>query len=120
MQLAGFCVALEGAARRADSVLVTRASQLWQADRSSGCPVQGGWQNRILARAVNEMASYNPIWRVPAIKAPVLLMPATNDTLCPIAVARRAATLNSLIRCAWGPGQREEIAHPLTTVAQGT
>ena len=61
---------------------------------------QGGWQNRILARALNEMASYNPIRHVAAVQAPVLMVVATNDTLCPIAMARKAAALNSRVRCA--------------------
>ncbi len=60
--------------------------------------MQGGWQNRILARLANEMSRYNPIHYVPKIRAPVLLVATTKDTLCPIAVAHRAAELNSNIQ----------------------
>ncbi|CAL8463633.1 g3167 [Coccomyxa elongata] len=58
----------------------------------------GGWQNRVLARLANEMSRYNPIHYVPKIKAPVLLVATMKDTLCPIAVAHRAAELNSNIQ----------------------
>lgn len=60
--------------------------------------VQGGWQNRILARLANELSRYNPIHYVPEVKAPVLLVATTQDALCPIAVARRAAELNSNVQ----------------------
>lgn len=60
--------------------------------------IQGGWQNRILARLANEMSRYNPIHYVPKIKAPVLLVATTKDALCPIAIARRAAELNSNVQ----------------------
>ena len=46
------------------------------------------------------MASYNPIRHVAAVQAPVLMVAAANDTLCPIAMARKAAALNSRVRCA--------------------
>ena len=73
--------------------------------------LQGGWQNRILARAINEMGSYNPIRHVPAVKAPVLLVAATHDTLCPIAIARRAANINSLVRCVSDDLEDRSIIH---------
>jgi pimeloyl-ACP methyl ester carboxylesterase len=59
---------------------------------------QGGWQNRILARLVNELSRYNPVWSVPAIQAPVLMVVATKDELCPLEVARRAAAGNPRLR----------------------
>ena len=59
--------------------------------------VQGGWQNRVLARLANEMSRYNPIHYVPSIKAPVLMVATTQDTLCALHVARRAAALNPLV-----------------------
>ena len=59
--------------------------------------MQGGWQNRVLARLANEMSRYNPIHYVPSIKAPVLMVATTQDTLCALHVARRAAALNPLV-----------------------
>ena len=60
--------------------------------------MQGGWQNRILARLSNEMSRYNPIHSVPQIKAPVLMVATTNDAVCSIHVARKAASLNPLVK----------------------
>lgn len=68
-----------------------------QADRLPCC-LQGGWQNRILARLANEMSRYNPIHYVPQVKARVLMVATTKDALCNINVARRAASLNPLVR----------------------
>jgi hypothetical protein len=62
------------------------------------CCLQGGWQNRILARLANEMSRYNPIHYVPQVKARVLMVATTEDALCSINVARRAASLNPLVR----------------------
>ena len=59
--------------------------------------MQGGWQNRILARLANEMSRYNPIHYVPQVKARVLMVATTKDALCNINVARRAASLNPLV-----------------------
>ena len=67
-------------------------------DKMCCIAMQGGWQNRILARLANEMSRYNPIHYVPKIKAPVLLVATSKDTLCPIAVARKAAELNSNVQ----------------------
>ena len=66
--------------------------------RWSPADAQGGWQNRILARLVNEMTRYNPAWDVPYIKAPTLMVVATNDSLCPLEVrtmCRRICQLQS-------------------------
>lgn len=41
-----------------------------------------------------DFTTYNPIRSVPRIAAPVLLVAATNDTLCNFALAERAARLN--------------------------
>ena len=60
--------------------------------------MQGGWQNRILARLSNEMSRYNPIHYVPQVKAPVLMVATTRDALCSIHLARRAASLNPLVK----------------------
>ena len=60
--------------------------------------VQGGWQNRILARLSNEMSRYNPIHYVPQVKAPVLMVATTKDALCSIHLARKAASLNPLVK----------------------
>ena len=60
--------------------------------------MQGGWQNRILARLSNEMSRYNPINYVSQVKAPVLMVATTRDALCSIHLARRAATLNPLVK----------------------
>lgn len=65
---------------------------------SEQCCMQGGWQNRILARLANEMSRYNPIHSVPQVKAPVLMVATTQDALCSIEVARRAASLNPLVK----------------------
>jgi pimeloyl-ACP methyl ester carboxylesterase len=59
---------------------------------------QGGWQNRVLARLSNELSRYNPIDKVPEVQAPVLMVAATRDSLCPVKVARRAAELNSNVK----------------------
>ncbi len=67
-------------------------SETWRVD------VQGGWQNRILARLSNEMSRYNPIHYVPQVKAPVLMVATTRDALCSIHLARRAASLNPLVK----------------------
>ena len=48
--------------------------------------VQGGWQNRALARLVNELARYNPAWDVPYIRAPTLMVVASDDRLCRLEV----------------------------------
>lgn len=61
-------------------------------------PAQGGWQNRILARLSNEMSRYNPIHYVPQVKAPVLMVATTRDAMCSIHLARRAATLNPMVK----------------------
>ncbi|CAL5229605.1 g12965 [Coccomyxa viridis] len=58
----------------------------------------GGWQNRILARLSNEMSRYNPIQYVAQVKAPVLMVATTRDALCSIHLARRAASLNPLVK----------------------
>lgn len=60
--------------------------------------MQGGWQNRVLARLANEMSRYNPIRVVPRVQAPVLMVATTLDTLCPVSVARKAAELNSRVQ----------------------
>ena len=60
--------------------------------------LQGGWQNRILARLSNEMSRYNPIHYVSQVKAPVLMVATTRDALCSIHLARRAASLNPLVK----------------------
>ena len=44
------------------------------------------------------MSRYNPIHYVPQAKVRVLLVATTKDTLCNINMARRAATLNPLVR----------------------
>ena len=56
--------------------------------------VQGGWQNRALVRMAAEFTTYNPIRSVPRVAAPMLLVAATNDSLCPYELVERAAALN--------------------------
>lgn len=41
-----------------------------------------------------EFTTYNPIRSVPRVAAPVLLVAATNDSLCPYELVERAAALN--------------------------
>ena len=55
---------------------------------------QGGWQNRALVRMAAEFTTYNPIRSVPRVAVPVLLVAATNDSLCPYELVERAAALN--------------------------
>lgn len=45
-----------------------------------------------------EFTAYNPIRSVPRVNASVLLVAATNDSLCPFALAERAAELNPKVR----------------------
>ena len=59
---------------------------------------QGGWQNRALVRMAAEFTAYNPIRSVPRVNASVLLVAATKDSLCPFALAERAAELNPKVR----------------------
>lgn len=59
---------------------------------------QGGWQNRALVRMAAEFTAYNPIRSVPRLNASVLLVAATNDSLCPFALVKRAAGLNPKVR----------------------
>ena len=70
----------------------------WDVLEMNRVNVQGGWQNRILARLSNEMSRYNPIHYVPQVKAPVLMVATTKDALCSIHVARKAASLNPLVK----------------------
>ena len=56
--------------------------------------VQGGWQNRALVRMAAEFTTYNPIRSVSRVAAPVLLVAATNDSLCPYELVEKAAALN--------------------------
>ena len=64
------------------------------ATRALHACVQGGWQNRALVRMAAEFTTYNPIRSVPRVAAPVLLVAATNDSLCPYELVERAAALN--------------------------
>ena len=74
--------------------------------------MQGGWQNRALARLANEMSRYNPIHYVSQIKAPVLMMATTKDTLCALHVARRAASLNPLVTLVEKEAGGQPAPHP--------
>lgn len=74
--------------------------------------MQGGWQNRVLARLANEMSRYNPIHYVPSIKAPVLMVATTQDTLCALHVARRAASLNPLVTLVEKDAGGQPAPHP--------
>ena len=74
--------------------------------------VQGGWQNRILARLANEMSRYNPINYVAQVKAPVLMVATTRDALCNIDVARRAASLNPLVKLVEKDAGESPISFP--------
>lgn len=56
------------------------------------CPTpQGGWQNKVLARLALETTAYSPIEYLRYVRAPVLFMSASQDTLCPTDVIRQAA-----------------------------
>jgi pimeloyl-ACP methyl ester carboxylesterase len=54
----------------------------------------GGWRNLVRARLTLEMGRYSPIDYLPKVNVPVLMIAATNDTLCPIEQVRRAPTVN--------------------------
>ena len=83
--------------------------------------MQGGWQNRVLARLANEMSRYNPIHYVPSIKAPVLMVVTTQDTLCALHVARRAAALNPLVTLVEKDAGGQPALHPaLLPLCAGT
>lgn len=58
----------------------------------------GGWRNLVRARLTLEMGRYSPIDHLPKVTAPVLMIAATNDTLCPIAQVRRAPGVNARVR----------------------
>jgi pimeloyl-ACP methyl ester carboxylesterase len=58
----------------------------------------GGWRNLVRARLTLEMGRYSPIKFLPEVKAPVLMIAATNDTLCPIAEVRRAPLVSPRVR----------------------
>jgi pimeloyl-ACP methyl ester carboxylesterase len=58
----------------------------------------GGWRNLVRARLTLEMGRYSPIDHLPRVRAPVLMIAATNDTLCPIAAVRRAPEASARVR----------------------
>jgi len=58
----------------------------------------GGWRNLVRARLTLEMGGYSPIKFLPNVEAPVLVVAATNDTLCPVEEVRRAPSLNPRVR----------------------
>ena len=80
--------------------------------------MQGGWQNRVLARLANEMSRYNPIHYVAQIKAPVLMVATTQDTLCALHVARRAAALNPLVTLVEKDAGGQPAPHPALLPSQ--
>lgn len=58
----------------------------------------GGWRNLVRARLTLEMGRYSPIDHLPRVRAPVLVVAATNDTLCPVGEVRRAPSVNPRVR----------------------
>lgn len=53
----------------------------------------GGWANLASAKQLLFMSQYNPINHVTAIDVPVLMIGASDDTLCPIDLIRSAFSL---------------------------
>ena len=51
-----------------------------------------------------EFTTYNPIRSVARVAAPVLLVAATNDSLCPYELVERAAELNPKACSSLPPG----------------
>jgi cephalosporin-C deacetylase-like acetyl esterase len=50
----------------------------------------GGWENRAPARTLLYISRYSPIKSVQNVKAPILFIGATEDTLCPIEYVQKA------------------------------
>lgn len=52
---------------------------------------QGGWRPMVLGRVMLELSKYNPINHLDTVQAPVMLVAADKDQLCPPALVKEAA-----------------------------
>eukprot|EP00877_Chromochloris_zofingiensis_P008878 jgi/Chrzof1/4243/Cz14g04170.t1 len=58
---------------------------------------QGGWRNMARARLILEGSRYRPIVSIPKIKAPTLIISASDDSLCYADTIRKGVASNPLV-----------------------